>query len=208
VRGEVDAVIKSEITILGYKIKGIENPVHPDDIIGRADIVGPAPATPDEGLLHQLAATEGVLAAVEAERDALARLLDQAVKVGEAFAAALAKLTHEFVTSEWIVGGQPCCDLLETDEDRCWRWADHPIHQTPAVIRRALSVEATGTEGGGGRGWSWAEPFHVVVVRPVPIRCRRRMSRARLCLVDESRPRSADRPTPVDLNPAGRCSDR
>jgi hypothetical protein len=125
VRGEVDVVIKSETAILGYMIKGIEYPVHPDDIIGRADVVGPAPATPDEGAIYlALTAAEATIEQDEIDLHAVtAKLAAAEARI----AAALA--FHQPVPDD---GGGWC---------EC-------SYAYPCATRRALSVEAADTEDG------------------------------------------------------------
>jgi hypothetical protein len=115
-----------------------------------ADIVGPAPATPDEGdedlppLTSLIGSMPGLRAELAKERDAA---LAAAEAERDAYAAALAKLAHEYTADEY---SQPCTRWMHDWGEDCASDPDHPIHQTPAVIRRALSVEAAGAEGGGG----------------------------------------------------------
>jgi hypothetical protein len=95
---------------------------------------GPAPATPDEGarpdLVRDLA---DLLDEARIERDEARTKLAAAEAERDAFAAALLKWTHKYDGSGHPDEHAFCC---------FGHGPDHPIHQTPAVLRRALSVEA------------------------------------------------------------------
>jgi hypothetical protein len=85
--------------------------------------------------LHQLAATEGVLATVEAERDEARAALAAAEAQRDALAAALDRWTHTF--------GPECLSVNDL-RLRCTAPPEDRVHDTSAVVlaRRALSVEA------------------------------------------------------------------
>jgi hypothetical protein len=95
--------------------------------VAAADVVGPA--TPDEGLLHQLAATEGVLATVEAERDEARAALAAAEAERDALRTRIAE----------------ALDLV----NRLYNAGQLGAINAEWMIRRTLSVEAAGMEGGG-----------------------------------------------------------
>jgi hypothetical protein len=144
-------------------------------LIDPADVVGPAPATPDEGEYHEVTIAKLWLELREARSEGRSRIdvivrkdreiadltinaarLRDALAAAEAerdaYTAALAKVTHEYVADYENPNEDGCVSGVYgyDDSDRCWGDPSHPIHQTPAVVRRALSVEATRTEGGGG----------------------------------------------------------
>jgi hypothetical protein len=126
--------------------------------IEAADVVGPTPATPDRGpsyayqltddeidqIINERQEVRAALAAAEAERDATNALissarisLDQVTAERDAYRATLASV------QEW------CAARRHNPYD----YVRDTVHEITAVLdrhRHTLSVEATGTEGGGG----------------------------------------------------------
>jgi hypothetical protein len=188
VRGEIEEPRRED----GYCWIAID--YAPAMLVPAADVVGPAPATPDEGEYHEVTIAKLWLELREARsalgiEDALntgpapaipdegrsridvivrkdreiadltinaARLRDAlaaAEAERDAHAAALTKVTHEYRADDENPGEDGCISGVYgyDDSDRCWGDPSHPIHQTPVVVRRALSVEATRTDGGGGQ---------------------------------------------------------
>jgi hypothetical protein len=116
--------------------------------IPAADVVGPAPATPDEGgdnayidrLVAERNATRIALAAAEAKRD-----------------EDVQSLLSALIQQEWTLPYG--ASVRDYPDAASLRLADREAEQMnrEAVARllaaaRALSVEAAGTEGGGGGG--------------------------------------------------------
>jgi hypothetical protein len=136
-------------------------------LIAAADVVGPAPATPDEGEYHEVTIAKLWLELREARSEGRSRidvivrkdreiadLTIHAARLRDALAAAEAErdaLAHEidvkYETHDFtITDPEHGCDW-------CGDFEDEPIHRTSAVVideaRRALSVEAAGPERGG-----------------------------------------------------------
>jgi hypothetical protein len=138
VRGVIQATEPVSARLKGTHLIEFSNSPSYGAWIAPADVVGPAPATPDEG--------SDRLAAVEAERDATNALissarisLDQVTAERDAYRATLASV------QEW------CAARRHNPYD----YVRDTVHEITAVLdrhRHTLSVEATGTEGGGGHG--------------------------------------------------------
>jgi hypothetical protein len=132
------------------------------DALTAADVVGPAPTTPDEGRegwchdcnqwiephdpnCPRVIATHVALAAAEAERDATNALINSArISLDQVTAErdALARAALAVMDTLEEYGPSIVPHLIDTDENDGERLR--------VLARRALSVEAAGTEGGGG----------------------------------------------------------
>jgi len=135
-----------------------------------ADIVGPAPATPDmyeiaywavEKVLDEALGTEeedgsggGIAAEVYLlveQRNQARAALAAAEAERDAYADALAKVTHEFrqvIADEILQRADPdvCPPFYNEEQYAAYRAG---VLIAERIVRRALSVEAAGTEGGG-----------------------------------------------------------